>query len=210
MTRQAEGKWIQQKGKWQPLIHKITECVGHPSLMIYNSVGAAEDGIFLWGRAFHSFTKRHGKLQRSHLHKHTQTCLHSCTYTHIKECKPTQNHAHLYPFLYTCTCSLFLSFRSFTAVCCAHCLPLMVHSEHEHPESASLDTAAEYSALRSLLLPLSLTISVFSHLKFSLFSPLPLQSYSTSGSISPCLPLYLSTALPPPPPPPLLSVLHFH
>lgn len=38
-------------------------------------------------------------------------------------------------------------FALFTAVSLR--LPLMPHSEHEHPESASLDTAAEYSAPRS-------------------------------------------------------------
>lgn len=47
--------------------------------------------------------------------------------------------------------SLLFLFCSFTALSCTHCLPLMLHSEHEHSESASLDTAAEYSALRCLL-----------------------------------------------------------
>lgn len=67
------------------------------------------------------------------------------------------------------------SFAPFTAVSCAHCISLMVHSDHEHQESASLDTAAEYSSLHFLFL----SISVFSHLKLSLVSLLS-QAYPTS------------------------------
>lgn len=48
-------KWITRACSWN-------EPIGQPVPMIYNSISASEVGIFLWGRAFHSFTKRRGKL----------------------------------------------------------------------------------------------------------------------------------------------------
>lgn len=137
--------------------------------MIYNSVGAAEDGIFLWGRAFHSFTKHQGKLQRSHLctrtHSHELAFLHRYTNdSRIREDKPMPICAHWHIHLF-----LLL-------------LQLPVPSLHvswyiqsmNTGVSKSGHTAAEYSALRSHLLPLS------PHL---LPPPLSLHSYSTSSSI---------------------------
>lgn len=49
--------------------------------------------------------------------------------------------ARMHACMHGCIPALFCSFTPF------FCLPLVAHSEHECAESASLDTAAEYSAL---------------------------------------------------------------
>lgn len=79
--------------------------------------------------------------------------MHSCTDARARkkpEHKPTHICMHFFPPPVHALVRSFSApspFALFTAVSLR--LPLMPHSEHEHPESASLDTAAQYSAPRS-------------------------------------------------------------
>lgn len=86
--------------------------------------------------------------------------------------------ARMHVCMHGCIPALFCSFTPF------FCLPLVAHSEHEYAESASLDTAAEYSA--------------------PFFSPpLPSPTLNSPDLPPPPAPTLPPAAPPPPPPPPL-------
>lgn len=136
------------------------------------------------------------------------TCAQTLAFLHISKPRGRGDKAAQDP---TYTHSFWLLSASFAArsVTAASCLPLMVHSEHEHTESASLDTAAEYSAPScSLLLspsPSSPTLDSpdppppSTRLSRSRLTLPPAQFFPSSLFSSLC-------AVPPPPPPlPLLS-----
>lgn len=100
---------------------------------------------------------------------------HKHRYTRQDETKHICIHLRLHALVPSfAPCSRFALSQQFPV----HSLPLMVHSEHEHQDSASLDTAAEYSALHLLCLPISAFSPTLNSPKF----PPSLSSSSVSPS----------------------------
>lgn len=176
------------------------EYAGQFSRMIYNSVGAAKGGIFLWGRAFQSYTKR----QR-------ETCTHRRAFLRAPtyECRPEKDKT-LENCVHLCIHAL------------APCLPLVPPPFallHQFPVRTvyiscyiqSMNTRSQqvWTQLLNIQHRIPSCSFTFSHVAFPLppeifFFPLLLLLFS--------LPPLSSSPLPTTPPPllPLLSVLHFH